>query len=397
MPRRRRQLNKAVLHHQRLHRDLVAGRLQIDEELGDPEVRNHRGKLHRRGRPDECRVIVVGRHRHGMRLRHSGNVKHRADSATIADVRIDDIRGTRRQRLGERLLRVDRLTRDDRHARQRTPHLRHQLDVVAQARLLVPANVELGETFADTDRMHRREPAMHFDQQPKLGPQGLTHLPHVPHNVVFVLAMDKIAPGSWERVPFQRGEAHLLHLQRALQVLFDGLAAARPAIGIDLHPLARCATQQVVQRQLRVLGHDVPQCDLDRAPCRQQVERRAPHRIVVEHHLRGVADVERAAPDHVFRHDLQQVLDHRLLSRRDIGFAPAVDAFLGLHTAEQQVLRQSGIEQERLYSGNLQLWHRFPPRRMVAVDITGGKAREEAACSSTRSPMKSPVRPPSSR
>ena len=337
------------------------------------------------------------RHRHGVRLRHCGDVEHRADATAIADVRIDDVRGPRRQRLGKGLLRVDRLSRDDRHARQCTPHLRHQLDVVAEARLLVPSDIELREPFADADRMHRREPAMHLHQQPELRPQRLAHLPHVPHDVIFVLTMNEVAPRSRERVPFQRGEAHLLHLQRAFQILFDRLAAARPAVRIHLYPFARCATQQVVQRKPGVLGHDVPQRDLDRAPRRQEVQRGTPHRVVVEYHLRGVADIECAATDHVFRHDLQQVLDHRLFAGSDIGFAPAVDAFLGFHTAEQQVLRQTGIEQECLDPGNLQLWHRFPPWSMVAEDTTGGKAREEAACNSTRSPTKPSARPPSSR
>ena len=138
----------------------------------------------------------------------------------------------------------------------------------------------------------------------------------------------KLRHGPGERVPFQRGEAHRLHLQRALQVLLDRFAAAGPAIGIDLDPFARRATEQVVQRQVGVLGDDVPQRDLDRAPGRHQVQRRAAHREVVEHHLRGVADAERAAADHVFPHDLQQVLDHRFLAGRDIGFAPAVQAAL---------------------------------------------------------------------
>ena len=144
--------------------------------------------------PDQRRIVVVRRHRHRVRLRHRGDVEHRADAAAIADVRIDDVGRARRQRLGEGFLRVDRLAGDDRHTGQRTPHLRDQFDVVAQARFLVPADVELGDALADADRVHRRQPAMHLHQQGEVRAQRLAHRLDVAHDVVFVLAMDEVAP-----------------------------------------------------------------------------------------------------------------------------------------------------------------------------------------------------------
>ena len=210
---------------------------------------------------------------------------------------------------------------------------------------------------------------MHLHQQREIRPQRLAHRPHVAHHVLLVLAMDEAAPRPGEWVPFQRGEAHLLHLQRTLDVGLDRLRAVRPPIGIDAHPLARGAAQDVVQRQLRALRHDVPHGDLQRAPRRHEIERGAADREVLEHDLRGMADVQRAAADDVLRHRLQALLDHRFLAGRYIGLAPAVQAVLGLDTAEQQVFRRARIEQERFDTGDLQLWHRLPPRRMVGATI----------------------------
>ena len=124
--------------------------------------------------------------------------------------------------------------------------------------------------------------------------------------------------------------------------------AGRPAIGVNFHPFARRPAEQIVQRLAGGFGDDVPHGDFDRAPGRQQIQRRAPHREIVEDHLRAVADRVRAPADHVFRHDLQQMLDHLFLAGRDIGLAPAMHAGLGFHAAEQQILRQAGVEQERL-------------------------------------------------
>ena len=57
-----------------------------------------------------------------------------------------------------------------------------------------------------------------------------------------------------------------LRLPAALDPLFDRRAAG-PAIGIDAHPLARGAAQQVVDRQPGDLADDVPRRDLDRERC----------------------------------------------------------------------------------------------------------------------------------
>ena len=58
--------------------NLAAGRLEIDEVLGDPEVRDHRREMDRRRQADQRAVVVVRRHRHRVRLRHRGDVQHGA-------------------------------------------------------------------------------------------------------------------------------------------------------------------------------------------------------------------------------------------------------------------------------------------------------------------------------
>src|SRR4051794_17417704 len=66
-----------------------------------------------------------------------------------------------------------------------------------------------------------------------------------------------------------------------------------------------------------------------------------------------MADAECVAPNHVFCQFAQQVLDDGLLARGDIGLSPAVQAARGFDTAEQQVLRRAGIEQEGLDASDL--------------------------------------------
>ena len=82
-------------------------------------------------------------------LHHGGDVQHRRDAAAVADIGVDDVRGARRQRLGAAFLGVDRLPRHDRHARHRPPDLGNQLNIVAQTRFLVPADIVFGDALAD--------------------------------------------------------------------------------------------------------------------------------------------------------------------------------------------------------------------------------------------------------
>ncbi len=299
------------------------------------------------------------RDRHRLRHRHRGDVHQGRNPAAVAHVRVQDVGGAAFQAVEERLPGIHRLAGDDRH-RQRAPHLRHQFDVVAQAGFLVPADIEFGEAPAQPDRVHRRQAPVHLHQQPEFGTQRVAHGAHVADHMVLVLAMDEAAPGAGERVPFQRAVAGFLHGQRPLHIGFDQLGPARPAVRIHLHRRARRPAEQVVERHPRLLGDDIPQRDLDRAPGRAKFEGCPPHREILEDHLRGVADGERAAADHHAGHGGQDIGNRLLLARGHVGLTPAVQAALGLHAAEQQVLRRARVEQERFDARDLH--GRLPPQ-----------------------------------
>jgi hypothetical protein len=72
--RRGRQVDPAVLDRETLDRDVAADLLEIDEVLGDPEIRDHRRDVHGRRHPNQRRIVVVRRHHDGVRLRHHRNI-----------------------------------------------------------------------------------------------------------------------------------------------------------------------------------------------------------------------------------------------------------------------------------------------------------------------------------
>jgi hypothetical protein len=88
----------------------------------------------------------VRHHRYGLRLRHRGNVHERCNALASADVRIEDVRGAPLERVEELLLGLERLTGDNRD-RHRPANLRQELDIVGEARFLVPGNAEFGQAL----------------------------------------------------------------------------------------------------------------------------------------------------------------------------------------------------------------------------------------------------------
>src|SRR6516162_9502882 len=61
-----------------------------------------------------------------------------------------------------------------------------------------------------------------------------------------------------------------------------------------------------------------------------------------------MANVEGTAADDMRRHRLDAFGDDLLFALRYVGFAPAVQAVLGLDPTEQEVLRAAGAEDEGL-------------------------------------------------
>src|SRR5207245_8394531 len=99
----------------------------------------------------------------------------------------------------------------------------------------------------------------------EIGPQRLAHRPHIVDREILIAPVDKAAPWAGEGIEFGGGEAHRLDLEPALDPLIDR-RPARPAIGVDAHPLARGAADQVVDRQSGALAKNVPGRDLARTP-----------------------------------------------------------------------------------------------------------------------------------
>src|SRR6202011_853576 len=162
---------------------------------------------------------------------------------------------------------------------------------------------------------------------------------------ILVAAVDKAAPRAGEGIEFARSKAHRLDREPALDPLLDR-RAARPAIGVYAHPLARGAADQIVDRQSGALAENVPGCDLDRTPRRQEFRRAALDREILVHDLAGVANAEYTAADYVWRHRLDAFGDDLLLALGDVGLAPAIEAVLSLDAAEQQILRAASPEDE---------------------------------------------------
>ncbi|HEY8873939.1 MAG TPA: hypothetical protein VIM52_12980 [Stellaceae bacterium] len=188
---------------------------------------------------------------------------------------------------------------------------------------------------------------MRLDQYLEIGAERLAHRGDIRNREILVLAVDMAAPRAGEWVELGGGEAHRLDLPAALHPLLDRRSPG-PAVGVDPHPLARGAAEEVVDRQPGALADDVPRGDLDRAPRRQQLHRAAPDREILEHDLAGMADVEDAAADYMRRHRPDALGDDGLLAGRHIPLAPAIGPVLGLNPAEQQILRALGAEDEAL-------------------------------------------------
>ena len=134
-------------------------------------------------------------------------------------------------------------------------------------------------------------------------PQRLAHRLHVAHDVILVLAMDEAAPRAGERIPFQRGEAHLLHLQRAFQVLPRSVRCRSTSRWHRPSPArARRRPADCTAAGWRASPR-CPTCAISialHADSRSSDARRIAKSSNIT--CAGVADVERAAADHVFRH-----------------------------------------------------------------------------------------------
>src|SRR5436190_3651104 len=210
---------------------------------------------------------------------------------------------------------------------------------------------------------------MRFDEDLEIGAQGLAHRSDIVDRKILVLAVDIAAPRSRKRIEFGGGETHRLDLAAALDALFDRRAPG-PTIGVDAHPLARRAAEEVVDRQPGALADDIPRGNLDRAPRREQFHRAAADRKILEHDLAGMTDIKNAAADDIGGHRLDAFGDDSLLAGGDVTLAPAVEAVIGFDPAEQQVLRAVGTEDEAFDARDLhgRAFLSWPLRQFRAAD-----------------------------
>ena len=292
---------------------------------------------------DHCRqthhiaVEVVGADQYAVRLRHGGDLPH-ADDTADADIGINDLRGVLFKQGNEVLLAVQGLAGDYRGL-DALLRLHDKIQVVGQTGFLNPEGIVFLNPLGEVGGVPRGESAVYLHQQIHVGADGLAHRLDAVHCVVLLRLGDVVAPVALEGIPFHGGEALGLHRQRALHRLVDIFCAAPPAVGVQADLLTAGAAQQVIDGLPAHLAGNVPHGQLDGAPRGEEIAAAAADGEVVKHCRGRVLDLKGTAADHIGGHGLNIDLHRLFLALHHIGLAPAIDALVGVHAAEHQVLR----------------------------------------------------------
>ena len=296
-----------------------------DRLLGEHRVMRDghgRDQLQRRrlrdGRTPDVRIDL-----RPVRLRERDDVPRGRESTDRSEIGLRDVDGTGAEEIPEAVERVLVLATGDRH-RDAAAHFAITLDVLRCDRLLVPAQVVVGERVAETDRVadavrvvrvdHQRD-ALAFDRAADGGHHGDVVLQSVTE-----LHLHRTETGLVVRERLV-GETGRLALPR------DPVEARR----VSLHARAERAAQQAMHRHAVGLAGDVPEGDVDRA---DRGGHGALATVVAGHVIHAVPqhlDVERVRTD---QQRTQRRIDHggrdlRRLEPLGERLAPACDAFVG--------------------------------------------------------------------
>jgi hypothetical protein len=104
--------------------------------------------------------------------------------------------------------------------------------------------------------------------------------------------------------------------------------------------------EQIIDRLLGRLAHDVPQRLLDAGRGAIEFERAAPLRVIVEGDLQEVPDLKRVAADQITAEFCDLGADGAIAIVLAIGLAPADDAGIGLDANEHEILAPAGIDRK---------------------------------------------------
>jgi hypothetical protein len=113
--------------------------------------------------------------------------------------------------------------------------------------------------------MHGGKAAVGFNEQVNVRSYGLADSAYRLHGVLFGLAGDMGAPGTWERVELQGSKTTRHHLLGFGRVRFRGFGTVVPAIGIYTDFIAAGPAQEVVDRYTKALASNIPEGLFDTA------------------------------------------------------------------------------------------------------------------------------------
>src|SRR5205807_2779623 len=152
---------------------------EVVEVLEDLEVRRRGGEVQRRRRAYR-RPDVVRRHETPAGLGHRRDLLRFQQSAAVGDVGLDDLRRAEREQVPELGPRVQSLAGRNRD-RDAARHLREGAGLVRGDRLLDPPRRQALEVARQRGGLGRGEPAVHFNEDLHIGPDGVADRLHEGH------------------------------------------------------------------------------------------------------------------------------------------------------------------------------------------------------------------------
>src|ERR1700726_1743064 len=159
-------------------------------------------------------------------------------------------------------------------------------------------------------------------------------------------------PGAGERVELQRCEAALADGFGRPRIVFRLLHLVAPAVRVGADARTARAADQIVDRLLRDLAHNVPQRLLDPGCRAKELQRAAALRIVVECDLKDVTDVEGIATDEIAVKLFDLRRNGTIAVVLAVGLAPSDYAGVSLDPHENEILPPTGMDRKTFDPGD---------------------------------------------